>query len=162
MFGIFSLAWFLMLALSVFALGILARSERQLVDDRFSAKEKMLIGTEAGELKVELAKLAAEIKAIEATEQVRVLPVGFLQKVLISKPAGVKINGIFFARGISTDSEAVIELSGAANNRRSLLAFLEQLRADKSFTAVDSPVSNLIKENNVDFSLKLRLTNRHE
>lgn len=161
-FGVLSLAWIVILILSVLALYVLARSEHQAVDGQLAAKQKTLVGTETGGSDVGLVQLADDLKIIKAAEQMRVLPIGFLQEVLTVKPSGVKINNLLFAKGAGTGGESTIELSGIAVSRRSLLAFLERLRADKAFIAVDSPVSNLIKESNVDFNLKLHLAASHE
>lgn len=157
-----SLAWFIVMAFSVFALYIFARSERQLAEDRLAEKQERLNGTEAGEVNRQLSRLSDELAVIKRGESSRVLPVSFLQKVLAVKPAALRLTSLTFAKGLEAGSESSIELLGVAGTRHDLLAFLDSLRAEKTFAAVDSPVSNLIKENNVDFKIKLYFTNRHE
>ncbi len=161
-FGLLTLAWLLILTLFISSLYILALTERQIAVDQLAAKQKMLAGTGAGGLNAQLIQLTGDFQIIKTAEQARVLPFGFFQKVLAVKPPGVNINRLFFTKGIEVNGESTIELAGLAGNRRALLIFLEQLRGDRTFSAVDSPVSNLIKESKVDFNLKLHLTNRHE
>jgi hypothetical protein len=48
-------------------------------------------------------------------------------------------------------------VTGQALTRRDLLLLLDKLRADTFFAAVDSPVSNLIKETKVPFNVALSL-----
>lgn len=156
--GAMVLAWFLMVVLLLSVLYFLAYSERLLVSDQLAMKQKTLADDTNEELDRQLTKLADEIKIIKTAEAARILPFDFLQHILAIKPAGVKINSLFFF----VDSGATISLSGVADSRRNLLAFLDELRGDQTFSSVDSPVSNLIKESNVNFTFKLHLNNRHE
>jgi|GEM_PF-1247891 Tfp pilus assembly protein PilN len=156
-FEVFVLAWLLILTLFISSLYILALAERQAAVDQLATKQKMLAVTGAGGLSAQLVQLTNDLQTIKTAEQTRILPFGFFQKILAAKPTGVKIDHLFFAKGVEVNGESIIELAGLAGNRRALLIFLEQLRGDRTFSAVDSPVSNLIKESNVDFNLKLHL-----
>jgi len=53
---------------------------------------------------------------------------------------------------------AKIDITGVANTRESLLLFVDNLKKEKNFAEVYSPVSNLVKERNVDFSVQIAIS----
>jgi len=55
---------------------------------------------------------------------------------------------------------ATLRISGVAASRQALLRFVDALRTDSFFAAVESPVTNLIKVQNVDFTLTLTLSGK--
>lgn len=64
--------------------------------------------------------------------------------------SGIRITRIAFTR---TDSGANITLGGTADTRQELLAFADALRASPSFTRVSLPVSQLVMEEDANFSI---------
>lgn len=81
------------------------------------------------------------------------LPTVYIEKLVALKSRGVKINSIVFTP--SEGSETAIDISGVADTRNSLVVFSETLKADKTFSSVNIPLSSFAKEKNIDFSLKL-------
>lgn len=156
-FGALILAWVLIVALCLSALLILARSDRQILAGQITAQQQLLTAADGGSTE-RLSRLAQDLATITTAERARVLPSRIWQPVLAAKPAGVKIDRLEF----DFSGAPTVDLAGVADSRRVLLDFLEKLRADATFSAVDSPASNLIKETNVSFALKLHLNPRHE
>lgn len=77
---------------------------------------------------------------------------------LLSLVSDVRPNGITISSwSFSAPSGApvVINLKGQARDRSTLLAFETSLRDGGAFENVDSPVSNLIKNQNSDFNISL-------
>jgi len=70
------------------------------------------------------------------------------------KPNNVKINAIFYDRGL-TDGKVV--LNGIARNRETLLSFLKSLEEDKIFTKVDLPISSFVEERDIEFSIRITM-----
>jgi hypothetical protein len=69
------------------------------------------------------------------------------------RPSGITISSWSFSAPSS--AAVVISLKGQARDRSTLLAFESALRNSDAFASVDSPVSNLIKNQNGDFSITL-------
>lgn len=77
-----------------------------------------------------------------------------LLSVIDEKTSAVKIHGIVY----SVDSQGErVSVSGVARDRQSLLAFTKALEANTEFEKVDLPISNFVKEENIDFSLSIIL-----
>ncbi|GEM_PF-2388256 len=57
---------------------------------------------------------------------------------------------------------AAISIRGKAARRGDLIQFMENLRNRAEFTNIQSPVANLLKEENIDFTLSLTLTGESE
>lgn len=68
-------------------------------------------------------------------------------------PAGGGITIVFF--GIKSDGETV--LNGLAATRRDLLQFEKTLRDSNKFENITSPLSNIIRETNINFSIQGKL-----
>ena len=77
-----------------------------------------------------------------------------LKKIIDLIPPGVSVNGISFARQ-NVSEQGRVSLSGKANTREDLASFIGILNDSDIFSKVDSPVSNILKKNNIDFLIKL-------
>ena len=74
----------------------------------------------------------------------------FFKIILEEKTNKIKINDFFFDKG-------KILIQGISENRQDLLSFIDSLRNKKDFKKVESPVSNLIKEKDIEFKLTIEL-----
>lgn len=54
----------------------------------------------------------------------------------------------------------VLNIKGRSSNRDNLLFFIKKLEEDKNFLNIDSPVSNLVNNLNIDFTLTITLKDR--
>lgn len=74
----------------------------------------------------------------------------FIKIILEEKTDKIKINDFFFDKG-------KVLIQGLSENRQNLLSFIDSLRKKKDFKKVESPVSNLIKERDIEFKLTIEL-----
>jgi len=74
----------------------------------------------------------------------------FIKIILEEKTDKIKINDFFFDKG-------KVLIQGLSENRQNLLSFIDSLRKKKDFKKVESPVSNLIKERDIEFNLTIEL-----
>jgi hypothetical protein len=58
----------------------------------------------------------------------------------------------------NADLSVTVNLAGQSPTRPDFLTYLESLRADSLFADVESPVNNLIQDQNLSFTLKLAVT----
>jgi len=72
-----------------------------------------------------------------------------IKEILDARKAGVKITSINYADGI-------FDLKGVAERRANLLEFIKALETLPSHKEVKAPLSNLLSEKNVNFSLTLK------
>ena len=78
---------------------------------------------------------------------------------IVAKTAGfrtenIKITGIFYDE---KDLENSLSLKGSATSRQSLSSFIEMLKKDAAFTNVSLPISDLVKDRNIDFTVMIKL-----
>ena len=77
-----------------------------------------------------------------------------IERIVDSKGSGVAVSG--FSINFS-DGKGEIKVEGVADNRASLLAFVQNLKNSGTFQSVFVPVSNYAKESGIIFSLSLTL-----
>ena len=77
--------------------------------------------------------------------------VDFFESLLSEEVSGISIRNISFNR---EGTRAAISLSGVADSRASLLEFAEVLRTNPQFSDVDLPVSQLVAEEDVGFTVQ--------
>lgn len=88
---------------------------------------------------------------------------GLWREVLAARSPNIRITSWRWRTGLpdrqagGKETAAAFDLSGVAASRASLLDFLERLKKSPMFTAVESPIANLIKSRDVNFTLKLTL-----
>lgn len=79
-------------------------------------------------------------------------PLQFVKKVVEKKVLGISITGFRWAK----EKEAkVLNVSGVARDRQSLVAFQNSLNISGEFLNVTLPVSNLAKDRDINFQIKL-------
>ncbi|MCX6753178.1 MAG: hypothetical protein NTW62_02440 [Candidatus Nomurabacteria bacterium] len=74
-------------------------------------------------------------------------------QVILQKMPDIKIIELGF--NINKDGAKEISVRGFAPNRERLLIFRQALESDSSFVKVDLPISNFVKEKNINFNLTL-------
>ncbi|MEK7642670.1 MAG: PilN domain-containing protein [Patescibacteria group bacterium] len=74
-------------------------------------------------------------------------------------PEGIRINSISFSDGTSVQNKTKeMNISGVSLNRQALILFSENLKKTSFAKNVEVPVSNLAREKNLPFSIKITLT----
>jgi Tfp pilus assembly protein PilN len=133
----------LLLANAYFCLCIFLRTQNALIEEKQHDKENQ-----------HLTEMEESIK--QANRQVNeVFTKGkelIVWTPLLEELAGMVPNGIYLKNfSFQTDTRR-ITISGWANTRDILLAFQESLEGSPCFTDIQSPLANLIKQENIYFS----------
>jgi len=124
-----------------------------------AAKEHLSIVKEAV---AKRGKDTSSIVLLETKEKLKLLAFSeenislrnVFESVLDSKPNGVNINGIFYDKS-QTGKDTEILITGEADKRESLLEFKKLLGGEPQFTNVELPVSNLVSDRDIKFSIKI-------
>jgi hypothetical protein len=80
-----------------------------------------------------------------------------------NKPTDIKILGIFYEilskerNSVEKDNDIQITVRGEAKKRNSLIDFVNKLKQESQFVDVNFPVSNLIKEEGINFSIQIKV-----
>lgn len=82
---------------------------------------------------------------------------GIIKEIISAKEGPIKIENISFSRGDGKKIKDNISVKGVGATRAGLLKFIENLERSRMFSGVQSPVANLLRERNINFSLLIEL-----
>lgn len=111
------------------------------------------IESEIGRLNEEITKFSKEEDALFSASPA-------IKSILEKKPVGIGISNISFFVSEQAERErrpSRITVSGISANRELLLAYTEDLETNEFFQKVHSPITNLLKDADFDYSLVLDL-----
>ena len=120
---------------------------------RLAAEEEVFSKKEFLALKTQIALINTKVLSFNRDENKRRALAPILAKLAASTPAGIRLTFISLnknERGVFT-----LSLQGEASDRARLLIYIDMLKVVDAFSAVSSPVSNLLKEIKVPFSLNI-------
>lgn len=124
---------------------------RSNLDGRISAFAEKISKLNTKELDKEIKRAKARISILESKKNnARLSPV--FAKIIGKKTPSVKIIGLTYEKSKDGAGDKIL-ISGKAGLRQDLLAFENRLKNDFGEQKVQSPISNLLKEKNTDFSL---------
>ncbi|AKM84007.1 TPA: hypothetical protein DCZ46_01595 [Candidatus Campbellbacteria bacterium] len=98
-------------------------------------------------LKNENAKVAV-LSAVDQNSASKII-----EKILEKRPQGVKITDIFYEKNDAGGIDIVVK--GNSSSRNILIGFVEKLELEEDFEKIDFPVSNLVKDESMDFSINI-------
>lgn len=98
-----------------------------------------------------LADATVKMKGLEAVSGIsyRVM----IDHLVDAKGPGIKLNDIQFG---NQNGHTSLSLSGVSADRESLVAFSKALEKQPEYSSVKVPVSNFIKDRNIEFSLDIQ------
>lgn len=125
-----------------------------------SYKERMDSVNSSGTFKI-VSDLNKKINILKK-EQVNLALNLVIEKIINYKNNNIIIKKIFYEKVLFKEKDKKdvivkekIKIDGFSLTRSDFLNFLNLIKEDKDFSNVNSPVSNLLKVNNVDFSITL-------
>lgn len=130
---------------------ILSRARLGEVEERLKVSGTAEPQVETKELEAWLTDLNFKLTAL-VPDQKEFLPSLYMETVLKEKGSGIRITGFSW---INEKEKVYMNISGVASTRQALLSLETRLKNAKSFSEVTLPVSNLAKERDVTFDLKL-------
>lgn len=107
---------------------------------------------------LEIKKLNIRLDSVEKMSKAKKLNLIF-KNIFDKKNTGIRITYFSYEKSKEPGGEDKIYLSGKAETRDELLLFENSLKKEMGDKKVVSPVSNLIREKDFDFSLILNMQN---
>ncbi len=98
-----------------------------------------------------IADFNQNLGKIDRTQQEHKFYSSVLAELANSMPAGARLEGL------AIDETDLVTLSGFASKRSDVLLLKQVLEKSDSFTNVESPLSNLTKQTDINFSFKLKI-----
>ncbi|MFA6338604.1 MAG: PilN domain-containing protein [Candidatus Paceibacterota bacterium] len=115
-----------------------------------SEKSNKNISLAISETKGLLTLLTSESENIKSTE--------VFEKILSSRPTGIRINTISFEE--QKGGSSLVLINGISDNRSDLINFSQTLRKESGFSSVDLPISNLAKDKDIVFSITIKVNKK--
>lgn len=105
-------------------------------------------------IEAEIEKLNASVRAFSVQEKGLFELASLIKSILDFRPAGISVSGISYESSDQGKAQPPrISVSGLAGSREQFLAFLNAGETNILFKKVRSPISNLLKEADFDYSL---------
>lgn len=82
-----------------------------------------------------------------------------VEKIINNKDSGIKLNSFSYVKKIDEKTKDTGIINGHSDSRASLISFVDLLKKDASFSNVNSPLANLLKTNDTEFSITIELKN---
>ena len=146
-FLIFLIIFTLLLVSTYFSLSILLDEQKKLIEIRQSDPKMQEV------LKIEekIKQTNQIVKQVYLKQEEMILWTPLLEEMTKIVPSGIYLTNFSYQ---AVDNQ--ITLNGWANWRENLLYFQESLEEDSFFKEVEAPLSNLIKQRNIDFSFTFK------
>lgn len=133
-------------------------SEKNISREQISSALQRFDREKAQKIETEITDFNAELVSFSQKETGLLAISSNIRQILKARSNSIKIEGIFYQKKGASQPNGVISLQGKADNRNSLLSFIKNLEVAGGVKGVESPASNLLKENNISFALIIILT----
>lgn len=157
--GLLAATWCLMAALMAGALWWVARGERQTLAESVEGLKRQVATEQLAVDERRLALFAKQVDLLALQSGASAILSVLWSDLAAARPAGVTISDWRYRL---TAEGKVLELAGRTTERQALLDFIDRLKSDARFAAVESPLSNLVRSGQSQFSLSLLLASDHE
>ncbi len=130
--------------------------QKQGVERQLQGAEQEADKSETEALKKEVAGINSKLSILDNAGKSSKPVAGLFSKVLRAMPEGVSVKSISYSasKGQAPGSMA---LDGKADTRDAFILFKKNIEESGDFSKIESPVSNLLSEKDVDFSLTLTI-----
>lgn len=152
----------LLIGSMILSIGFLAPSyivlevKKNTAEEQIKLLNESILNKNSVETEKRLNTIMVKIETLNKQDKISLS--NFVNKIIEKKPAGVYITDFLYNKVQKKDAtEKIITLSGTANQRDSLLKFKDNLSATGFFKDVNLPLSNLTKDEDVDFLINLTL-----
>jgi len=146
-FLIFLIIFTLFLVSTYFSLSILLAEQKKLIGIRQSDPKTQ----EMLEIEEKIKQTNQIVKQVYSKQQEMILWTPPLEEMTKIIPSGIYLTNLSYQ---AIDNQ--ITLNGWADWRENLLRFQESLEENSFFKEVEAPLSNLIKQRDIDFSFTLK------
>lgn len=126
---------------------------------RLAAYEKSEVASGANQIEKELIQTQVLAEKILAEEN-NVIASEIIQKIVSHRSNSISLFSFQFSREAGTSTPTSVVVQGRAATRENLLAFKKALESDKTFSAVDLPLSDLAKSRNISFTVRFTIDHK--
>lgn len=148
--GLFFFFLILTSTLFLFSLFLLLKGQQESFYRQLEFSEQRLARSEAKDIIPLIKDLNDKIFLLQSSQKNAVEKSAIIKNILSRKPDKITISGFLFAQN-------KISIQGFSDTRDNMLNFINSLKQEKSFKKVESPISSLLKEKDIEFSINIEL-----
>lgn len=153
--GIFSFSLICIAIILLFPSYFLMNFQEKDLEKQLSIIEEGFARENADAVESSIKVLNSQLSFLKQEENLQ--QISFLiYQILGKKQSGVKLNNISYRQGSGKTPDQIF-LQGFAPNRDALSLFIKNLEQIKSFSKVQVPISNFLREQNIDFNISIDL-----
>lgn len=131
---------------------IMSNVKEKILSGQIDAAKNTLSATEESQATKDIRNITEEIRVL-APGAMGVNNHDVFLSIVTNKNVGIKITSMALVRG---NAETAVTVSGIASDRQTLLSFEKKLNENTLFSNVDLPISNLTKNKDISFTVKLK------
>ncbi len=136
--------------LFLFSLFLLLRGQQESFYRQLGFSEQRLARSEAKDIIPLIKDLNDKVFLLESSQKNAVEKSAIIKNILSRKPEKITISEFLFDKN-------KISIHGFSDTRDNMLGFINSLKEEKSFKKVEAPISTLLKEKNIEFSVSIEL-----
>jgi len=148
--GLFFLFLILTSTLFLFSILILLKDQQESFRRQLEFSEERLAKNEARDILPLIKDLNDKIFLLQSSQKNAVEKSAIIKNILSRKPEKITIKGFLFDKN-------KISIQGFSDTRDNMLGFINSLKEEQTFKKVELPISSLLKERDIEFSLNIEL-----
>jgi len=150
-FGIFLLSIILVIAVLLITLFFIVNNQKKAQDEAvFLVKEHLSLQNEA-EISSLVSEINSKISLLSNNKKNAKRVSEIIEKIIGIKTKEIKITSLSF-------DSSKISIYGTSETRTDLINFIEDFKKEPVFSRVNFPLSNFLKEGNVEFNIVIELS----
>jgi len=149
-FGIFSFIVFFIAIIFSALIFFLVNKEKKNSAEYLSLVEKHSTLSDGEGISSFISEINSKVKIYEENKRTGRIINEVVKKIIEVKPAGIKINSFSFKKNN-------ISFAGISETRSELIYFSDKLKNSGEFKKINSPLSNFLKEKNIEFNISIEL-----
>ncbi len=148
--GVFLFSTSLIAALFLASFFFALNLQKKSIHDSFFAMQEYLSAQNESELTFLVSRINAQVAELNSNQKRVKKASEIIERIIEIKGNDISIES--FAFNLSR-----LDIKGNSASRSGLINFVENLKKQDAFSAVESPLSNFLKEKNIDFSINIKL-----
>lgn len=138
---------------------LFARAQSYLIERNTETVKKVSVAKDQEYIKKTASDINYKVSIVESSPENYIFS-DSLNNIISSKISGVQITGVFFEKQDKKgEITNMFEIRGTANKREDLINFAKELESRKYFAKINLPVSNYVKDRDIEFNVQATANN---
>lgn len=146
----------LITGIALFLLFYLTAGQKTNSEEAFLLSQQWLASTNEAEISSLVSSINSTTAELFNNQKITAEISEVIKKLIAIKTEKITIKSFLFSAS-KDGAGGEIRINGASATRTELINYIEKIKKDAMFAKVDSPLSNFLKEENIDFNIVVEL-----